>query len=119
VRKLRGQALTLLSWWRNWHSIRSAGLALYKRGLARANQHDGKNAMECYTAAIEMVDIPDDVRAMALYNRALLHASNKDFSKAELDLNAVLAVPAALQKIKSAARQKLDRIKRGHVHEGL
>ena len=87
--------------------------------MARANQHDGPGALEDYTAAIELRGVPADVRAMALYNRALLYAAAKDVPKAVVDLNAVLATAAPLHKIKSAARQKLDRMQHGHDLESV
>jgi tetratricopeptide (TPR) repeat protein len=103
----------LWSRWKARRSIRGVGLSLYRRGMSLANQHDFQGAMEHYTAAIEMVDAPEDVRAMALYNRALLYVSDKSFPKAVADLNAVLAISTPLRQIKSAARQKLDRMKHG------
>jgi len=104
-------ALNVFSWWRNWRSVRSAGLALYKRGMAQANQHHDKSALASYTDVIELSDVPEDVRAMALYNRALLHVTNKNYLAAQADLDAVLALPGPLHQIKTAARQKLERMK--------
>jgi hypothetical protein len=103
--------LNLLSWWRSLGSVRNAGLALYKRGMTQANQHHDVSAMASYTEVIELLDVPPDVRAMALYNRALLHVNNKNFAKAQDDLNVILALPQSLPQIKLAARQKLERMK--------
>ena len=111
--------MSLFTWWKERRSIRGAGLSFYRRGMVRANQHDHQGALEDYTAVIEMAGAPDDVRAMALYNRALLYAAVKDLPRAQSDLNAVLAMAAPLRKIKSAARQKLDRMQHGHDPENV
>jgi hypothetical protein len=97
-------------WWQRLRGIRSAGLSLYKRGMTQANRHDETSAMESYTKAIEMPDMPDDVRAMSLYNRALLHAVRKDYALARADLNAIFAIPRVPHQIVSAAQQKLERM---------
>lgn len=104
--------MNFLSWWRNLGGVRNAGLALYKRGMDQANQHHDVNAMTSYSEVIELLDIPEDVRAMALYNRALLHVNNKNYAKAQDDLNEILALSGPLHQIKTAARQKLERMKR-------
>ena len=49
---------------------------------------------------------------MALYNRALVYGAANEIRKAIQDLNTVLAMPASPLKVKSAARQKLDRMQR-------
>jgi len=87
---------------------RRAALSLYKRGLARAKQHDRQGAMDNFNAAIDMADAPADVRAMALYNRALLFAAVNDIPKAVHDLHAVLTMEEPLHDIKQAARRRLD-----------
>jgi hypothetical protein len=79
--------------------------------MTQANQHNEKSAMVSYTEVIDLRDVPEDVRAMALYNRALLHVTNKSFLNAEADLDAVLALPSPLHQIKTAARRKLERMK--------
>jgi len=111
VKPLASINLNLFSWWRNLGGVRNAGLALYKRGMVQANQHHDASAMASYTEVIELLDVPEDVRAMALYNRALLHINNKHYAKAHDDLNEILKLPGSLPQIKLAARQKLERMK--------
>jgi hypothetical protein len=83
--------------------------------MKRANPHDQTGAASDYTAVIDMSDAPADVVAMALYNRALLHAAAGDAAQATDDLDAVLATTTApLRRVKSAARQKLDRMQHSH-----
>jgi len=98
--------------WFTSRSVRGAVLALYKRGLSRAEMHDPDGAMEAYSAVINRSNAPDDVKAMALYNRALLFAAAGENAKAVADLEAVLAIPVALREIKSAARRRLERMHR-------
>ena len=94
------------------NSVHDVVLSLYKRGLASAIKHDQKGARDAYTAAIDMAGAPTDLRAMALYNRALLFAAAKEIPNAIQDLNAVLEMTIPLPKVKLAARQKLDRLQR-------
>jgi hypothetical protein len=83
-------------------------------------KHDQMGARDAYTAAINMPDAPADLRAMALYNRALLYAAANEISDAIQDLSEVLAMEASPHKVKSAARQKIDRMQRRHyVHTAL
>ena len=80
--------------------------------MARAKKHDHDGALTSYTAAIEAAGVPDDVKAMALYNRALIHVAVRDNSKGVADLEAILAMKEALaiENIKTMARQKLAKI---------
>jgi len=98
-----------LTWCR---SVRGTVLSLYKRGLARTDDDDPKGAMSDFTAAIEALDAPMDVKAMALYNRALLFAAANEIPKAVDDLQAVLAMVAPLRDVKLAAKRRLDRMQR-------
>ena len=76
--------------------------------------HDRKGARDAYTAAIETRDAPADLRASALYNRALLYAAANEIPDAMQDLGEVLAMEASPHKVKLAARQKIDRMQRRH-----
>jgi hypothetical protein len=103
--------MNILKWfgWRG--SARSLVMSSYKRGLSRTKRHDPQGAMEDFTAAIEAPDAPADVKAMALYNRALLFAAARDISRANDDLKAVLVMEAALPEIKLAAKRRLERMR--------
>jgi hypothetical protein len=104
--------MNFFKWLTRVNSVHDVVLSLYKRGLASALNRDQKAAKDAYTAAIDMPDAPADLRAMALYNRALLYGAANEIPKAIQDLNAVLAMAAPPPKVKLAARQKLDRMQR-------
>ena len=104
--------MNFFKWLTRANSVHDVVLSLYKRGLASAMKHDQKEARDAFTAAIDMRDAPADLRAMALYNRAMLYGAANEIRKAIQDLKAVLAMTAAPHKVKSAARQKLDRMQR-------
>jgi hypothetical protein len=104
--------MNFFKWFTRANSVHDVVLSQYKRGLASAMKNDHKGARDAYTAAIDMREAPGDLRAMALYNRALLYGAANECPKAIQDLNAVLAMTAAPNKVKSAARQKLDRMQR-------
>jgi hypothetical protein len=80
--------------------------------MAKAKKHDHEGAIDDYTATIDMDGIPPDVKAMALYNRGVVHAAAGNNPKAVDDLNAVLAMAEPLERVKTAARQKLVRMER-------
>jgi hypothetical protein len=75
--------------------------------MAKAKKHDHDGALDDYTAVIELPDAPSDVRAMALYNRALVHVAAGDHARGTTDLDEVLAMEGAPDSVKSMARQKL------------
>ena len=104
--------MNVLSWLTGRFSNRGKALSFYKRGMAKSNIHEHQGAIEDYTTAIGMPDVPPDVQAMALYNRALVYAAAGDDSKATADLNTVLGMTEAPPNIKSEARRKLVRMQR-------
>jgi hypothetical protein len=103
--------MNFFSRWLWPHSARSEAVSQYKKGLACSEKNDVRGAMDAYTSAIESHDVPDDVKAMALYNRALLLTANGAVDKALADLHFVMDLPAALHTVKLAARRRLERMK--------
>ena len=85
---------------------------LYRRGMARAKLHKNQLAIADYTAVIEMAEALASIRAMALYNRALVYYCTSSESKAVDDLNKVLEMTGATEKDKTEARRKLVRMGR-------
>jgi hypothetical protein len=102
--------MNIFKWMVGRSSARGAAMSHYKRGLARVRKRDPQGAMDAFTLAIELADAPEDVKAMALYNRALLFAGLGDTAQALADLNAVITMPAPLRSIKLATRRRLERI---------
>ena len=103
--------MNLFKRWLWPHSVRGDAMSLYKRGLACNEKKDSAGAIDAYTCAIELPNAPDDVKAMALYNRALVFAAHGAVDKALVDLHAVMELPALLTMIKLAARRRLERLK--------
>ena len=103
--------MNLFKRWLWPHSLRSDATSLYKRGLACAERKDSSGALEAYTSAIDLPGVPDDVRAMALYNRALVLAAVGEVDKALADLEIVMELPVRLHVIKLAARRRLERLR--------
>jgi len=102
-----------MSFFKRWlwpRSARNDALALYKEGMTCADKKDFKGAMMAYGRAIETVDAPNDVRAMALYNRALLFAAEGKTDSALLDLRAVMEMSIPLHGVKLAAKRRLERL---------
>ena len=89
---------------------RGNAMLLYRRGMTRARKHDHQGAIEAYTAAIDLPAVLLDVKAMALYNRALVHIAAGDKRKGVGDLEAVLAIEEGPVNVRTMARQKLLRM---------
>jgi hypothetical protein len=103
--------MTLFGWLKGRLSHRDRATTLYKRGMACAKLHENHAALANYSAVIEMADAPADIRAMALYNRSVVHTANHDLAQASRDLEQLLEMPAAA-KVKTEARRKLLRMQR-------
>jgi hypothetical protein len=78
--------------------------------MAKARRHDHQGAINDYTTTIGMPDTPADVKAMALYNRALVLVAEGEVPKGARDLDEVLSMKETLVNIKTMARQKLSRM---------
>ncbi len=80
--------------------------------MAKANKHDYAGAIADYCDAIAAPRIPSDVKAMALYNRALAYSAIHEDAKAAEDLAAVLEMSGLPENIRMAAYQRQERIRR-------
>jgi hypothetical protein len=80
--------------------------------MARAHRQDHQGAIDDYGVTIDMPNGPPDVKAMALFNRALVYAADGDDAEATDDLNMVLAMAKTPPDVKTEARRKLERMKR-------
>jgi hypothetical protein len=87
----------------------SGASAHHKRGMAKAKREDWAGAVLDYTAAIDSSNVSDDLKAMALFNRALAQSHLGQQDQAHADLHAALAIPDAPANIKMAAKEKLAR----------
>jgi len=83
-----------------------------RRGMARANKRDYDGAIADYSAAVRAPNIPEDMKAMAVYNRALAYSAIHDDVSAAKDLAAVLAMPRLPASVRTHAQQRRDRIRR-------
>ena len=84
----------------------------YRRGLlhARFKKHQAANAE--YSAVIELESVPAELRAMALFNRALVSYAAGAELDAIRDLSEVLAMNDIAENVKTEARRKLVRMER-------
>jgi hypothetical protein len=102
--------MNLFNWIHNRMPSRYRAKWLYRRGMVRAKLHDHQAALADYTAVIDMAGVPTDIRAMAIFNRALVfHATGSD-SDAIDDLNRVLEMGDAVGRVKTEARRTLIRM---------
>ena len=80
--------------------------------MAKAKNRDYDGAVADYSAAIGAPTIPADVKAMALYNRALAYSAMHEDAQSAADLAAVLQMPEAPENIRIAAQQRQERVRR-------
>jgi hypothetical protein len=102
--------MSLSSWLQGVFTGRGNAMAFYHRGMAKAEKHNHQGAIEDYSAAIDDLSAPRDVKAMALYNRALVFSAIGENQKATEDLNVVLGMEESFVNIKTMAKQKLARM---------
>jgi hypothetical protein len=107
--------MSILDWMKSKFSRRAHLLTRYRRGMTKAKNGDFAGAIVDYTAAVEGQGIPDDVLGMALYNRALAFSAIHEDEKAADDLTKVLGMPGLPERIKTAASQRRERIRRREV----
>jgi hypothetical protein len=104
----KGQCtVNILDWLVGHFSNRRRALSLYKRGMARARKHNRQGAISDYTATIATRETPDEIKAMALYRRALVHVAAGDEKQGMDDLNEVLAMDVGLVNVETMARNRL------------
>jgi hypothetical protein len=83
-----------------------------RQAMDHAKNDRPKQALEIYTALIDAKGTSADVRARALFNRALAHSAlNKD-DRAIVDLTQLLAQPNVAENVQVAARSQLTRVKK-------
>lgn len=99
-------------------SGRGKATAIYKRGMKKANERDLEGAISEYSSLIDLAAAPADLKAMARLNRGLAYSMNRDYGRAEEDLQAVLAMRDAPAEVLETAREKLKRWKRRQGGEG-
>ncbi len=101
--------MNLYDWIVGCVSTRQKSLGIYKRGISKARRRQHNAAIENYTTVIGIPGVPEDVKAMSLFNRALAYVSVGD-SRGTEDLNMVLGMPGAPAQIKLEAMRKLARM---------
>ena len=99
-------------------SVRGRALTQVEQGMARAKSNQPDDAIKHYTDVINSSKSPRDVKAMALFNRALVFTSIDKELPAKADLKAILNMPEAMTRIKKSASDKLVRMERKLKREG-
>lgn len=104
--------MSLIRWVMSWLTSRGKAVSLYRAGIAKANKRDYDGAIADYSAAICEPNIPTDVKAMAIYNRALAYSAIHQDAKAAQDLATMLEMPGLSERIKTEAHRRRERIRR-------
>ena len=93
-------------------TTRGRALVRVDQGMACANNGEPNFAIKHYTDVINASEAPRDVKAMALFNRALVFTTIGKELQATVDLKAIHNMPEAMTRIKKSARDKLVRMQR-------
>lgn len=104
--------MNLFRWISGHFSVRGKALAIYRRGLRKAERHDRAGAIVEYTEVIDLQGTPADVKGMALYNRALAFAASGEEAKATADLQAALAMSGLAANVRQEVQRKIVRMQR-------
>ncbi len=96
----------------NRFSARGRALAQVEQGMVCVNKSESDNAIKHYSEVVDSSESPRDVKAMALFNRALVYTAIGKERQATEDLKAVLSMPETITKIKKSASDKLVRMQR-------
>jgi len=104
--------MSFIDWVKSCFSHRGKAVSLYRSGMAKANKRNYCGAIADYSATIREPNIPTDVKAMALYNRALAYSAIHEEEKSAEDLAAVLEMPGLPNNIKAEAQERRERIRR-------
>lgn len=99
-------------------TTRGRALIQVDQGMDCANKNEADDAIKHYSDVINSPDSPRDVKAMALFNRALVFTTTEKTLEATKDLKAVLDMPEAMAKIKKSAGDKLVRMQRKLERDG-
>lgn len=82
----------------------------YRRGMARAKLAQHAAALDDYREVIESDHVAASMLAMALYNRALVYDAQGELAAARRDLQRLLEVPGAAERVKTEARRRVLRM---------
>jgi hypothetical protein len=104
--------MNFTTWLSGLFTQRGKSISVYRSGMAKANKADFAGAIADYSAAIQTPKIPPDVKAMAIYNRALAYSALDEDEKAAADLASLLEMPGLPENIQLAAQQRRARIRR-------
>jgi hypothetical protein len=106
--------MSFLNWFKGRISNRYRANSIYRSGMKNARAHRHQQALEDYTCVVEMAEAPADIKAMALYNRALVLDAMGDQAQAVVDLDNVLAMAETPEQVRMEARRKMTRMDRSN-----
>lgn len=82
------------------------------RAIDLAQTKNPKEAIAIYDGLINNPGTDPELKARALFNRALAYSSVKDDTQAIVDLQAVLSMPRVPENVREAARSQMARVKK-------
>lgn len=92
------------------HGGRQESILLRAIDLAQSKKPE--EAIDIYDGLINNPGTDPELKARALFNRALAHSSQKNDTQAIVDLQAVLAMARIPENVREAARSQLSRVKK-------
>lgn len=85
---------------------------LLREAMEHAKAKRPEKALEIYDSLVAAPDTRSEVKARALFNRALAHSALDHDEKAVADLERVLAMPHVPENVQNAAKSQLVRVRK-------
>ncbi|HEV7281695.1 MAG TPA: hypothetical protein VGN57_15945 [Pirellulaceae bacterium] len=101
-----------LTWLKGIFSSRQKSLGIYRSAMAKSKKKDYAGAIEDYDVVAAAKDVPDDVRAMAVYNRSLAYDALGKHAEAAKDLDKMLSMPHVPERVKNEATLRRERLRK-------
>ena len=102
--------MNLLNRLSNWFSSSGRDDNLMSSAMELAKDKQPAEAIKIYNDLLRSTSASAEIKARALFNRALAHSSMKDDVKAVADLKQLTAMPDVPENVRTAARNQLVRL---------
>ena len=101
-----------LTWLKGMFSSRQKSLGRYRDAMAKSKKKDYAGAIEDYGVVIAAKDVPDDIKAMSVYNRSLAYDALGRHAEAAKDLDTMLSMPGVPERVKNEATLRRERLRK-------
>lgn len=101
-----------LTWLKGIFSSRQKSLGIYRDAMAKSKKKDYTGAIADYGVVIAAKDVPDDIKAMSVYNRSLAYDALGRHAEAAKDLDTMMSMPGVPGRVRNEATLRRERLKK-------